>query len=73
MDINLRLIFVIFSQLNYAIFTVNVNGFKVFSVGNFSYSFMSDPLKLFRCFDHVLKMLHCLDVIPLLFCHFFTS
>ena len=45
-----------FHKLNLVIFTAKVNGFKVFCVGNSSYSLMLIPLKLYMCLGHGLKM-----------------
>ena len=53
---NPQIIFVTFYKLNVAIFTAKVNRFKVFYVGNSSYSFVLILLKLFGCLGHGLKM-----------------
>ena len=37
-------------------FKAKMNGFKVFSVGKSSYSFMKLPLKLYRCLGHRLNI-----------------
>ena len=60
---NPQIIFVtFFLQVELSQSTANVNGFKVFSFGKSSNNFMSTSLKLYRCFDHGLKMLHRLHV-----------
>ena len=56
LDIILRLFCNFFNKLKLVFFTANVNGLKVFCVGNSSHSFMLIPLKLYKCLGHGRKM-----------------
>ena len=61
-----------FHKLNLALFTGRVNGFKVFCVGNSTYSFMPIHLKLYRCVVHGLKMCILFGYnLQIIFCYFF--
>ena len=61
-------------QFNLVIFTTKVNRFKIFCVGNSSYSFMPIPLKIYRYLGHGLKMCISFGKNPQFnFCNFFAS
>ena len=61
-------------QFNLVIFTTKVNRFKIFCVGNSSYSFMPIPLKIYRYLGNGLKMCISFGNNPQFnFCNFFCK